>query len=70
MSSMKTNGAHQKRAMLNTTINEDTLNKFKIRCKELGIPMSAVLQCFMEGFVDGDFVLKIGNGNAKIDIEE
>ena len=72
MSSMKTNGEmnKSKRAMLNTTINEDTLNKFKVHCKELGCPMNTVIQCFMEGFIKGNFVLKIGKGNVEIDIDE
>ena len=68
MSRIKSNAVPQKRAMLNTTINEDVLNDFKSYCKELGFPMNLVIQSFMEQFLNGEFVLKIGRGN-KIEVD-
>lgn len=63
MARVKTDAVQQKRAMLNTTINEVVLEDFKVYCKELGYPMNMLLESFMRQFVDGEFVLKIGKSN-------
>ena len=63
MARVKSDAVAQKRAMLNTTINENVLNDFKNYCKELGFPMNMILESFMVQFVDGEFVLKIGKSN-------
>ena len=63
MSRIKADVKAGKRAMLNTTINENVLNDFKAYCKELGLPMNMILESFMVQFVDGEFVLKIGKAN-------
>lgn len=63
MSRIKADVKAGKRAMLNTTINENVLNDFKSYCKELGLPMNMILESFMAQFVDGEFVLKIGKAN-------
>lgn len=63
MTRIKTDAVKNKRAMLNTTINNEVLNEFKAHCKELGLPMNLLLESFMQQFVDGEFVLKIGKAN-------
>lgn len=71
MSRIKTKAVQNKRAMLNTTINEETLVDFKAYCKELGLPMNILLESFMQQFNDGEFVLKIGKNNKiEVDIED
>lgn len=71
MARVKTDAVPNKRAMLNTTINEEVLNDFKAYCKELGFPMNILLESFMRQFADGSFVLKIGKSNKiEVDIEE
>lgn len=71
MARVKTDAVPQKRAMLNTTINEEVLNNFKAYCKELGFPMNMILESFMVQFVDGEFVLKIGKSNKlNVDLVE
>lgn len=63
MARVKSDAVPQKRAMLNTTINEEVLDDFKSYCKELGFPMNMILESFMSQFVDGEFKLKIGKAN-------
>lgn len=71
MSSNNANVTPKKRAMLNTTINEEVLNDFKAYCKELGFPMNMILESFMVQFASGEFVLKIGKGNKlNVDLTE
>lgn len=71
MARVKTDAVQQKRAMLNTTINEVVLEDFKAYCKELGYPMNMLLESFMRQFVDGEFVLKIGKSNKlNVDLVE
>ena len=71
MSRMKTDATPQKRAMLNTTINEQVLDEFKAYCKEIGFPMNVVLESFMSQFSSGEFVLKIAKGNKlTVDLED
>jgi hypothetical protein len=52
-----------KRAMLNTTINEEVLAAFKDTCKESGINMNIIIETFMKQFADGEFTLKFGKSN-------
>lgn len=63
MSRIKANATQSKRAMLNTTIKQETLDDFKAYCKELGFPMNMILESFMSQFVAGELVLKIGKAN-------
>lgn len=62
--------AKQKRAMLNTTINENVLNNFREYCKGINCPMNMVLETFMEQFADGQFTFKLGKSKMELDIEE
>lgn len=71
MASIKSDAVGKKRAMLNTTIEEEVLNEFKDYCKELGIPMNVIISIFMQGFCRGSFVLKIAKGNnITMDLDE
>lgn len=73
MSSLKTNKETNKgkRSTLNTTIDDEVLDAFKVYCKELGFPMNMILESFMSQFVNGEFSLKIVKGNKiSVDIEE
>ena len=60
----------QKRAMLNTTINEDVLNKFRDYCKCINCPMNMVLETFMEQFANGQFAFKLTKNKMELDTEE
>lgn len=60
----------QKRAMLNTTINEDVLNNFREYCKVINCPMNMILEVFMNQFAEGQFSLKLGKNKMKLDTEE
>lgn len=66
MSSMKTDAKAGKRAALNTTIRKEILDEFKAYCKETSIPMSMVLEAFMQQFVTGEFTMKIARANKLI----
>ncbi len=71
MSRIKTNVTQGKRAMLNTTIRQETLDDFKAYCKKLGFPMNMILESFMSQFVNGEFVLKIGKANKlNVDVRD
>lgn len=60
-----------KRAMLNTTINEEVLKSFRAYCKELGLPMNVLIESFMRQMSNGEFTLKIGKSNKiEVDVEE
>ena len=63
-------GTKQKRAMLNTTINEDVLNQFRDYCKSINCPMNMVLETFMEQFANGQFSFKLTKNKMELDIEE
>jgi antitoxin component of RelBE/YafQ-DinJ toxin-antitoxin module len=63
-------GNKQKRSMLNTTINEDVLNGFRDYCKSLNIPMSTILETFMEQFAQGQFIFRLSKNKMQLDIEE
>ena len=60
----------QKRAMLNTTINENVLNNFREYCKSINCPMNMVLETFMEQFSNGEFSFKLSKNKMELDIEE
>lgn len=60
----------QKRAMLNTTINENVLSSFRDYCKGINCPMNMVLETFMEQFADGQFSFKLSKNKMELDIEE
>ena len=68
MARVKSDAEPRPRAMLNTTINAKVLDDFKAYCKELGLPMNMLLESFMQQFVNGEFVLKIGKAN-KINVD-
>lgn len=71
MSRLRTEATANPRAMLNTTIKTETLNSFKAYCREIGMPMNMILEVFMEQFVAGEFVLKIGRANKmNVDLVE
>ncbi len=71
MASLKTETKANPRSMLNTTIKTETLDGFKAYCKELGYPMNMILESFMEQFIGGEFVLKIGKANKlNVDLAE
>lgn len=60
-----------KRAVLNTTINEEVLEDFKAYCRELGLPMNIIIESFMRQFAEGSFVLKLGRNNKiGVDLDE
>lgn len=60
----------QKRAMLNTTINENVLNNFREYCKGINCPMNMVLETFMVQFAEGQFTFKLSKNKMELDIEE
>lgn len=60
----------QKRAMLNTTINEDVLNNFRDYCKGINCPMNMVLETFMDQFSSNQFTFRLSKNKMELDIEE
>ena len=59
----------QKRAMLNTTINETVLNNFRDYCKMINVPMNIVLETFMQQFSEGQFSFKLNKNKMELDVE-
>ena len=43
----------------NTSIDADILQAFKDKCKEDNLPISIVLERFMQGYIDEDFKLEM-----------
>ena len=43
---------------LNTKVNKDVFEDFKIYCKTLGYPMNVLLEIFMRQYAKGNFKLK------------
>lgn len=41
-----------------TTIDEEMQMKFKISCTEKGDKMNDVLEAFMQGYIDNEFVIE------------
>ena len=71
MSRIKTDAKAVKRDALNTTIESETLQAFKEKCKSLNLPMNMLLTEFMRGFCENKFVLTIGKNNKiEVDIED
>lgn len=71
MSRIKVDAKQIKRAPLNITIDAEISNAFKPHCKSQGLPANLLVESFMEQFVSGEFVLKIGKVNRIIvDIDE
>lgn len=56
----------QRRAVLNTTMNEEVLNDFREYCKTINVPMNTVLETFMRQFSKGQFELKLSKMAVKI----
>lgn len=44
-----------KRSSLNTTFDSEILSSFKSACKDNGEKMNAVLEVFMQSYVNGEF---------------
>ena len=73
MASIKTKNDSElkKREMLNTTIDGQVLNSFKIYCKKIGIPMNTILETFMKQFSNEEFELKFGKaGSMSVELPE
>lgn len=66
LSRIKVDAKQIKRAPLNIAINAEISNAFKSHCKSLGLPTNLLVESFMEQFVSGEFVLKIGKSNRII----
>ena len=66
MSRIKVDVKQIKRAPLNIAIDTEVSNAFKSHCKSLGLPTNLLVESFMEQFVSGEFVLKIGKANRII----
>ncbi len=47
------------RKAFNTSIEEDTQNAFKEKCKLENIPMNKVLEMFMEGYINNKFTIEM-----------
>ena len=70
MSSLKIE-AHtvNKRVPLNTTIDKEIFEAFKVNCKITGIPMNVLLETFMAQYNNGEFNLKFGRNKRDIDMD-
>lgn len=63
-----------KKAMLNTTVNKETLDNFRDFCKSINTPMNMVLEIFMAQFAQGQFEFKLtknksGENKMELDID-
>ena len=58
---------------LNTKINKEVFDEFKIYCKELGYPLNVVLETFMQQYankrfdIDKDDILKWKKEDSEVD---
>lgn len=43
------------KGVLSAPINKETLDAFRIKCKQLNVPMSTVVEVFCKEFVKGKF---------------
>lgn len=50
-----------KTTALNTKVNKETFDNFKIRCLELRYPMNVVLEIFMQQYANGRFDIEEGD---------
>lgn len=70
MSSLKIDtNTTNKRVPLNTTIDKETFEAFKVNCKITGIPMNVLLETFMAQYNSGEFNLRFGRSKRDIDID-
>ena len=71
MSSLKTESvAKEERSPLNTTINKQVFDEFKIKCKVTGIPMNALIEVFMKQYNSGEFKLRFAKDDSiRVDLE-
>lgn len=46
---------------LNTKINKEVFDGFKVRCKELGYPLNVMLETFMQQYANGRFYIEPEN---------
>ena len=59
---------------LNTKVNKEAFNNFKVRCLELRYPMNVVLEIFMQQYANGRFdvnendILKWKKDDSEVDI--
>lgn len=58
------------KAVLNTTISKDVLDGFRAYCKATNCPMNVILESFMRQFAAGEFIIKLGKNNCKVDLED
>ena len=54
---------------LNTTIDKEIFETFKVNCKLTGIPMNVLLETFMAQYNSGEFSLKFGRNKKDIDLD-
>lgn len=57
MSGLKIDAQRLETTALNTKINKELFDDFKIRCKQLGYPMNVMLETFMQQYANGRFYL-------------
>lgn len=70
MSSLKIDvNTSNKRVPLNTTIDKEIFEAFKVNCKITGIPMNVLIETFMAQYNNGEFNLKFGRNKRDIDID-
>lgn len=43
----------------NTSIDTEILQRFRDKCKDDNLPINIVLERFMQGYADGNFVMKM-----------
>ena len=55
---IKVNAKRVETTALNTKINKEVLDNFKIYCKELGYPLNVLLETFMRQYTNGKFKIE------------
>lgn len=58
-----------KRVPLNTTVDKETFEAFKVNCKITGIPMNVLLETFMAQYNNGEFNLKFGRSKRDVEMD-
>lgn len=58
------------KAILNTTIDKDVMDNFRVYCKSMGCPMNVIIEAFMTQFAQGQFVIKLGKNTVDLDLDE
>lgn len=70
MSSLKIDtNTTNKRVALNTTVDKEIFEEFKVNCKMTGIPMNVLLETFMAQYNNGEFNLRFGKNKRDIDMD-